>query len=73
MTMSWLADKNATATAASAVMPGADLGSVSPSARIASASAGWIAKAQPRRRPSRRVRIGTGNRSISGDHRNFRL
>ena len=73
MTMSWLADRKATTTAASAVTPGSDRGSVKPSARIASASAGWIANAQPRRRPRRAVRIGIGNRSIAGDHRNLRL
>jgi hypothetical protein len=71
--MSWLADRNATMTAASAVAPGSNLGSVRPSARIASASGGWIANAQPRRRPRRAVRSGIGNRSMTGDHRNFML
>ena len=73
MTMSWLADKKATTTAATAVTPGSAFGSVRPSARIASASAGWIAKAQPRRRPRRAVRNGFGSRSIAGDYRNLRL
>src|SRR5215831_10746434 len=73
MTMSWLADKKATTTAASAVAAGSDRGSVMPSARIASASPGWIANAQPRRRPRRLVTNGIGMRSMIGDHKNFTL
>ena len=73
MTMSWLADRKATTTAAIAVAAGSDRGSVRPSARIASASAGWIAYAQPRRRPRRLVTNGIGTRSMTGDHRNFTL
>ena len=73
MTMSWLADRKATMTAAIAVAAGSLRGSVMPIARIAKANGIWIANAQPRRRPSRAVRNGIGRRSISGDHRNFRL
>ncbi len=73
MTMSWLADRKATTTAAIAVAAGSLRGSVRPIARIAKASGTWIASAQLRRRPSRAVKNGIGSRSISGDHRNFRL
>ncbi len=73
MTMSWLADRKATTTAAKAVPTGSVFGSVIPSASIAAPSRNWIVSAQLRRRPSRRVRTGIGNRSISGDHRNLRL
>ena len=73
MTMSWLADRNATTTAASAVIHGSTSGSVKPSHRIASASAAWITSAQPRRRPSRVVIPGNGSRSMTGAHRNLKL
>src|SRR5215470_15955723 len=55
MTMSWLADRNATTTAASAVGHGLATGSVRPSTRMATASAACNVSAQPRRRPRRVV------------------
>ena len=71
MTMSWVADRIAIATATMAVAPGSIRGSVKPSARIASASGTWTASAQPRRRPSRRVSGPSSSRSTSGAQRNF--
>jgi hypothetical protein len=73
MTMSWLADRNATMTATNAAVHGLTPGSVKPSPRIASASASWITNAQPRRRPSLVVTPGSGRRSISGAQRNLKL
>ena len=73
MTTSWLADRNATATAASATRPGETSGSQNAIAISANASSAWIASAQLRRRPSARVSTGIGTRSITGAQRNFRL
>ena len=74
MTMSWLADRNATTTAASAVAPRIDqrIGNAERTGSPAPAPPG-SANAQPRRRPSRAVIPGSGSRSISGAHRNLKL
>ena len=69
MTMSWLAERKATTTAASAVHQGSTAGSVKPMARMASASATWMMIAQPRRRPRKGGRIW----SSSGAQRNLKL
>lgn len=73
MTMSWLAEQKATITASSAVWPGSMRGSTAPRPSSAATSAAWVASSQPRRRPNTRDRTGSGSRSISGAHRNFRL
>ena len=52
-TTSWLADRNATTTAAATSAPGRAAGSASASATQASASNGWISRSQPRRCPKR--------------------
>jgi hypothetical protein len=71
--MSWLAEKNATASAQTAVAKGAEAGSLRPMPAIDTASPSWVARAQPRRRPRRRVRSGIGAWSIAGAHTNFQL
>ena len=48
-------------------------GSVSPIAKIAIASKPWVSSSQLRRRPSRRVRTGSGIWSMIGDHRNLKV
>ena len=56
MTMSWLAEKNATSTAMSAVQNGAVMGSVRLSPTRLAATPAWNSNAQDRRRPSAAVR-----------------
>ncbi|BBK33882.1 hypothetical protein STHU_45160 [Allostella humosa] len=73
MTMSWVADRKATASAAMAVSAGSTAGSVRPSRAMAAMRAAWTASVQPRRRPKRPVRTGRGRLSTSGAQRNFRL
>ena len=73
ITMSWLADRKATATASAAIATGAAAGSEKPSRRIATASRAWIAISQARRRPKRRPAGAAGMRSISGDQTYLKL
>jgi hypothetical protein len=70
MTMSWLAEKNATLNATAAVMIAFLSGCVSASAAQARASSGCTTSSQKRRRPIPPAQRG-GVRSNSGDHRNF--
>ena len=61
ITMSWLAERNATsAAAAMEITGGRRLGWTAPARPRRSASAGWIASSQPRRRPRRRSGPGGG-------------
>ena len=60
MTMSWLAEQNATASAHAAVAMTWWAGSVEPRPRIATMSAAWVTNAHDLRRPNHRVSNGIG-------------
>ncbi len=73
MTISWLAETNATSTAP-ATTSGSDLaGSLNPSRTIAAISNSCVKTSQPRRRPNRRDRNGTSRASISGAQMNLKV
>src|SRR6185295_5291149 len=71
MTISCVAEQNATKMAHKAVVHGSTPGCVEPNAKIATISPICAATIQPRRLPNVRVRIGNGMRSTSGAQRNF--
>ncbi len=71
ITMSWLADRNATRAAAAMAPAGAATGLDSASATAARANSGWIVASQPRRRPSARNGPGGATWSSIGAQRNF--
>ena len=71
MTMSWLAEQNATMSASAAVASGSAAGSIEPSATMARMSAACVVTSQLRRRPMSRLSTGTRTASITGAHRNF--
>ena len=73
MTMSCVADANATASATVANTPMACEGSVLAMTRRAQAIATWASSIQLRRRPMSRVSTGTGSESMNGAQTNFRL
>ena len=68
MTMSWLAEAKATRSAKRAVAPRLAAGSVMPMSAMPASRRLCAASAQPRRRPSLRLRTGSASRSTSGAH-----
>ena len=68
ITISWLADRNATRTAKAAIRGKLCFGLHNPRPRIAPIRRIWMVIPQPRRRPNG---SGGGTRSISGAHRNL--
>src|SRR4029450_13366736 len=81
MTISWLAEKKATATAAAATVSGASVGSVMPMMRMATARHAWSSSRQPPRaarapRPPRargRSQRRIGHAHDEDGHRQTRL
>ena len=74
MTMSWVADENPSATAATAIAarPASVLGSLCAISAIAAATAICDVKSQARRCPRRSASQGSGRRSISGAQTNLK-
>ncbi|CEG10660.1 hypothetical protein BN961_04101 [Afipia felis] len=70
ITMSCVAEAAATNSAASAT-PSGLVGSLSASSTMATISSNWEKISQARRRPSRRVRIGTCSASTRGAQKNL--
>ncbi len=68
-TMSWLAEKNATAVDRYTIIQMSCRGCRKPNSGIDTSSSSCVASIQPRRRPM----TGSAKRSISGDQRNFHV
>ena len=71
MTVSCMAEANATARARTAVAPRSPTGLVEPSPARVTISSSWAPSAQPRLRPNRLLNIGSGRRSTNGAKMNF--
>ena len=69
--MSWVAEEKATTTANTASHHRSARGSQNDMASRPSPMPVWASSIHERRRPSRRVRKGSGTRSTTGDHTNL--